>query len=332
MDSRWARLDSATFKLGDSVVPLRLGIVVVAAVLWLATIALETGAAIAPAAATAIAFLVPLTAISLVSRSLGFRLQLSFFLWGGLIIAIALLSIDVFQVVDPRNDSLRNYVIPFLEETLKLLPLLVFVFLRRRDRAWTVGVMDVLLLAATTGVAFGFVEDAYIRNTSHWSEGFSWLPVTSLVDAKQRLVAGHAIWTGIAGGTIGLALLWRRRPTLAVPLGLVGFLWSWLDHAANNQLATGGRDASSNVVVSVWRVIEGNGFFSVYLFLALVAIAIVADRWALRSAEPLALPGVQPSTGVLDRWRWIRAAVRSPLPRGSCAAIAQTEPQRRSSS
>jgi hypothetical protein len=61
------------------------------------------------------------------------------------------------------------------------------------------------------------------------------------------------------------------------------------------------------VVVTVWRVIEGNGFFSVYLLLALVAVAVVADRWALRSAEPLAIPAVPASTGLLDRWRWVRA-------------------------
>jgi len=307
MDSRWSRLDSVHLKVGESAVPLRLAIITLAAVLWFATIALEAGATILPAAATALAFLVPLTAISLASRTVGFRLQLSFFLWGGLIIAAALLAIDLFEVIDRRNDTLRNDVVPLLEETLKLLPLLVFLVLRRRDRAWTVGAMDVLLLAATTGAAFGFVEDAYIRQASHWSEGFSWLPVTSLLDFKHRLVAGHAIWTGIAGGTIGLALLWRGRARLAVPLGVVGFLWSWLDHAANNQLAIGGRDGSSDVVVGVWRLIEGNGFFSVYLFLALLAIAVVADRWALRAAEPLTLPELPPSVGILDRWRWVRA-------------------------
>ena len=306
MNARWTRLDDRRVEVGGKSVPLRFVIVAVAAIVWIATIAFATGASIVPAAATAFAFLIPLTAISLVSRTVGFRLQLSFFLWGGFMLACALLAIDLFGLVDARNDTLRNYVVPLLEELAKLVPLLLFLLIRRRDRAWTLGAADILVLAATTGAAFGFVEDAYLRHASSWSEGYAWLPVTSLVDFKERLVAGHAIWAGISGGALGLAILWRSRPRIALPLAVVGFLWSWLDHAANNQLAIGGRDGS-NVVVSVWRTIEGNGFFSVYLFIGLVALAVIADRWALRSAGPLAAPALPPSTAILERWRWIRA-------------------------
>ena len=307
MDSRVAPLDRVGQRFGGNVDRVTNVVAAVAIVLWLGATALETGMSILPAGVATLAFLVPLTVASLVSRSVGFRLQLSFLLWGAFVVAVGLLAIDGFQLVDPRLDTLRDYVVPFLEETLKLLPLLVYLFLRRRDRTWTLGATDVLLLAATTGAAFGFVEDAYIRHAHHWSEGLPWLPVTSLLDFKHRLVAGHAIWTAIAGGALGLAFLWRHRLVLAVPLGMAGFLWAWLDHTATNQLASGGRDGSSSAVVAVWRVIEGNGFFSVYLLLALLAVAVVADRWALRSTEPLVIPALPTPTGLLDRWRWIRA-------------------------
>ena len=91
----------------------------------------------------------------------------------------------------------------------------------------------------------------------------------------------------------------------SVPLAVLGFLWSWLDHAANNQLAIGGRDGS-NVVVSVWRTIERNGFLS------RVSVPWSLPRRSSPTVGPCApprpcAPALPPTTVILERWRWIRA-------------------------
>jgi hypothetical protein len=51
----------------------------------------------------------------------------------------------------------------------------------------------------------------------------------------MRTEAGLSrLWTALAGITLGLALLLRSRRELAIGLGASGFLWSALDHIANN--------------------------------------------------------------------------------------------------
>lgn len=299
MSNRLAGHEVKVRLLGRAI-PGRALVVAAAAVVWLATILLATGSSAVPAAAVALLLLLPLTVVSLLVRSVTFRLQFAFALWGGCMVAAAILAIGLFQTIDSARDTLRHVAVPFLEESLKLLPLMAFLWLRRANRGWSVGATDVLVLAASTGATFGFVEDSYLRHAGTWEEGLWWLPVTSAVDGGARLVAGHAIWSAIAGGGIGLALLFRARPRIAVALALAGFTWSWLDHFANNQIVGAGSDGGG-ILVDIWRTVEGNGFFTAYLMLALVVTCVVADRVALRNQVHIALPARAPGGSLWNR-------------------------------
>ena len=52
-------------------------------------------------------------------------------------------------------------------------------------------------MGATCGAGFGVVEDAYIRSRFGWGAQLDWLPATEL--SGDRLIAGHAMWTGWRG-------------------------------------------------------------------------------------------------------------------------------------
>ena len=129
--------------------------------------------------------------------------------------------------------SARAFVVPPIEELLKIAPVLFVLWRGRKSLTRTFGVTDVMLLAAASGAGFGMVEDAYIRHNSGWPAQLDWLPLTEITGG--RVIAGHAIWTTLAGVTLGFALLLKNRSKLAaVGLGASGLVWSVFDHIANN--------------------------------------------------------------------------------------------------
>ena len=173
----------------------------------------------------------------------------------------------------------KAFVIPPMEETLKLAPVLWILWRGRKARAWSIGVTDVMLMGAASGARFALVEDAYIRHAVGWTAHVAWLPITEL--SGGRLIVGHAIWTALAGMMVGWALLLRNRGMLAIGVGICGYVWSILDHAANN-------DA---VHVSDWSAkllngITGYGWISMYLFVIGLIAAIAMDLYIIHKARP----------------------------------------------
>jgi RsiW-degrading membrane proteinase PrsW (M82 family) len=195
----------------------------------------------------------------------------------GAMLGIAILAGWIIDVtVGPGITQVRDLTLPFVEEVLKMLPLFWILWRERGGRAHTFGVGDMLLIAVASGVGFGLVEEAFIRRNEGWASGLWWLPTSEIIRTPDgaRLIVGHGVWTGLAGLSLGFALLLRRPRAIMALLAVSGLLWSAIDHTATNYGATH-RDALATGL----RFITGAGWATGYLFLSGVVAAVVFDLY-----------------------------------------------------
>lgn len=254
---------------------------------WIGNMLLRTGGAGFTALWTTLFFLLLLTLVTSATRTMTIGRLAGFYCLGGAMMSLMyLLALVLGDIAPTLLASTRWFLVPFLEETLKLAPVAFVLWRWRNTRLWTLGASDVLLMAGTSGAGFGLVEDAYIRmHQGNWHSPFAWLPVAAVYG--NHYVVGHDIWTALAGATLGLALLWRHGGRARYALGASGFLWSLLDHSANNF----GR-VSSGLGVHFLTALDGNGSFTIpFLFLAVAAVValdayIVYGTMNVRPAAP----------------------------------------------
>jgi RsiW-degrading membrane proteinase PrsW (M82 family) len=242
--------------------------------IWLLLMFVSTGTSGIVALWTALVFLASLVVLTSATRTVSIRKVISLFLLGGFTMGLA-----HFVAQFLNHSALRDFTVPPMEEMFKIAPVLFVLWRGRRSTTWTLGVTDVMLLATASGVGFGMVEDAYIRHNHGWPAHIDWLPLTEITGG--RLIVGHGIWTALAGITLGLALLLRSRRELAIGLGASGFLWSTLDHIANN-FGVGQRGA----LASFLNGITGQGWVTFYLFVVGVVIAIGFDLYIIHGQLP----------------------------------------------
>lgn len=208
------------------------------------------------------------------TRTVTLRELLWLFLMGGAMMGVGYLG-GMLAPDYPAN----AFVIPPMEETLKLAPVLWVLWRGRGARTWSMGVTDIMLMGAASGAGFGIVEDAYIRHAVGWTARVAWLPLTEI--SGGRLIVGHAIWTALAGMMIGWALLLRNRGKLAIGVGACGYAWSILDHAANNY-AVHVQGWSTNLL----NATTGYGWISIYLFAIGFVATIAMDLYIVHKAPP----------------------------------------------
>lgn len=225
---------------------------------------------------------------------------------GGAMLGLAIVGGIAFDAsLGVGNGRLRLFAIPMLEEILKITPLLWWLWRRRRGQALTMGVSDVMLLAVALGTGFGWAEGAFIRHHKGWTGSLGWLPTTEMYGDRHGtyLIAGHGVWTGLAGITIGIALLLRRPRLPMALLAASGWLWAVMDHVRNNY-ANHHRDA----LAATLNIITGHGWVTAYLFAIGVASALAVDFYLEFAAIPklteLEFPKASPS------WSELKAAIR----------------------
>lgn len=267
-----------TLVYGTTRIALRQLMVVGGIALLLAVLLLRIGGEGLVALWTNALFLGPLVLLGSLTRTVSLRLILRMFFIGSALMGVMyLLSLLLGPLL--ADAELRGLLVPLVEESLKIAPVVVLLVLWRRRRAWSLGATDILLLAAAAGVGFGVVEDAYIRAESGWPDQIAWLPVTELIGG--RLIVGHGIWTALAGATIGLGLLLRQRGPIWLAVAASGFAVSVLDHAANNY-----GNVASGALAETLNAISFSGWLPLVAFLALGAACIGADIYVLRKLEP----------------------------------------------
>ncbi len=200
---------------------------------------------------------------------------------GGLLVQVVVaallveapLAVWLEKVLGANTDSLASsvFAVGVPEELAKLLPVVVLALVHRR-----LGLVprDVLFLGAVSGLVFGAGEAAtYVTD---------YMPQAGLVGVGATILSVwrfvtdpvvHALWAGIAGYFVGLAVQYRT-PGRALALAGIGLAISALLHGVNDRLGV-------NVLWVLVAVV------SALLFLAYARIGLVA---APRPPQPAVVP------------------------------------------
>ena len=131
-------------------------------------------------------------------------------------------------------------VIGYNEEISKALPVLLAGFILLKYRSVKLDVRMWMFLGTIAGLTFGVAEQAFYTNNDivgiHEAQSNSEAVTAVLAFAERIFVDGfqHAVWAGIAGFFIGMALNYRRR---RVPLILLGVTVPAILHALNDFFA-----------------------------------------------------------------------------------------------
>jgi RsiW-degrading membrane proteinase PrsW (M82 family) len=194
--------------------------------------------------------------------------------------------------------------VPFTEELVKALPILLVVVFAARRSSPRVSAAEMGLLGAWVGAAFAVYENAqYGRGTLDWSA----IPVLSVLNPATSNVApfgfayaaaGHMAWTALIGLGLGVGVLYRhvdRRARLAVP---IAFSVAIGEHCVGNNIALTSHDEP--LWLTLGRVLTLNGWSSTILLIAGLAYVVRREQRAavtrgdaplkVRLAESLWLP------------------------------------------
>ncbi len=258
--------------IGASKVPVRWIVMWIGLAGWLAVTLISTGG---PTAITSLAFnvsfLVGLILIGGFTRSIPIRTIGLMFFSGAVMMGLAILIEQGLNA--PAMSTFRPLITPFIEEALKMVPVYIFFFRGRRFSTWTLGVTDVLLMGAASGVGFAFVFDAFKHANTAWSHQLQWLPTADYVNWTY-LVAGNAVWSAIAGGALGMALMVMHNRKVAILIALVGFAYAVLDHTA-----AANYNSSNAVLASFFSMVTAKGFATPYVLITVIACGILLDSW-----------------------------------------------------
>jgi hypothetical protein len=283
LDDFLRREDWGTVRAGEKQIPVRSAVTVAGAAVWLGLMLLETGSHGIDSLWTNMVLLGGLVVLGSLTRSVTTRNLLPVFLAGGAMLGIVWVVVELLEGFGFEvGTKARPFLVGFVEEPLKLAPVAFVLWRGRKWRSWSFGATDVLLMGTASAAAFGLTEDAFIRDRFGWGDQVSWLPSAMTVPG-HGMEAGHLIWTALAAGAIGLALLWRYvNRNLAIGLAIAGIAWSAFDHIGNNEGAIRNNDLADSM-----RAVTSDGYVTIWLFVIVVIAAIVVDAYVLyRSGLP----------------------------------------------
>jgi RsiW-degrading membrane proteinase PrsW (M82 family) len=232
---------------------------------------LHTGMAGIAELRASLCFVAEMVLITSATRTITLDRVAVFYCWGGTVMGVMWLISAVFTSFIPEPGAVsRQFFVPFMEESLKIAPVAFVLWRGRRSRSWTMGASDVMLLAVASGGGFGLVEEAFYHFHLGPTRALDWFPLTRINGAT--LTVGHASFTGLAGATLGLALLWRPRKPINYLLAGSGLLWSMVDHSHHNY----GVDRSG-ISVNLFNFVTGHGWLSLYFFVIALIVVLVSD-------------------------------------------------------
>ena len=148
-------------------------------------------------------------------------------------------------------DVLPDVASPIVEETMKILPVVIFLLIAGRGY-WkrALGPLDVALLGGASGAGFLFMENIARETAGFWSrlgpDRSSWVaspgfnPLYLFPDMYHGDVTiwmGHPEATMFIGLALGFGLLIRKKFKLWFLIPVLGFLWVvWLHFMINYEL------------------------------------------------------------------------------------------------
>lgn len=217
-------------------------------------------------------------------------------------------GIPLHEVVETASHT----VDPFIEELVKVLPLILIAGLARRMRKQH-GVTDHLLLGAAIGTGFAWMEamlrfaDDAARALPDRRGGYllpslsppqvtgigptllTWLPppirTLDLLGLAGASVNLHLVWTALAG--LGLGLLLRMTGWWRL-IGLAPLFYACVDHAVNNYAIATRHDGFVGWLLSLAESLRNA---LPYLVLIGLVLAVGVDLFLVRTVRS-AVPGV----------------------------------------
>ncbi len=247
---------------------------------WLGNMILHTGWYGIAELWASLSFITELVLITSATRTVTLNRVAVFYCWGGTVMGVMWLISAVFTSFVPEPDAVsRQFFVPFMEESLKIAPVAFMLWRGCRSRTWTMGASDIMLLAAASGGGFGLVEEAFYHFHLGPTRALDLFPLTRINGAT--LTVGHASFTGLAGATLGLALLWRPRRPINYLLAGSGLFWSMVDHSHHNY----GVDRSG-ISVDLFNFVTGHGWLSFYFFVIALIVVLASDFYVIQRALP----------------------------------------------
>lgn len=257
-------------------------------------------------------FLMILLVLTAFNRTMPLRWVLFCFILGATAVPLPTLLISrLFTIIVEADDALfYAAIVPILEETAKVVPLLALLVLPRWRYRWTAGATDLLILGAALGSGFWFYEDMLRFFTDRFSMDalfamhagtphlgpfylFPNMDVQVSVGPGIRRTAGtaaafigHGGATAFIGLTIGLVRLLGARLK-----GLIGVFWrilwvipliawGWMvfDHGMYNGVQD---TADLPLLLRIPYTLDGYGRTSSFVLYLLTLAAVGVERWLL---------------------------------------------------
>jgi len=289
---------TGSMALGSRRIPIRALIFWAGVTFWIGNTILHTGGAGITALWSSFLFLAEIIVITIATRTSRLEQVRTLYCLGGAMMSVMWLVAYGFTMLEPDGNAFsRKVFVPFMEESLKLAPVIFVLWRQRQTRLWSIGASDICLMAAASGAGFSLVEDAFVQHSSGVWRAVDWLPTTDLTSAS--LTVGHPTWTSLAGATLGLAFLWRPRKPFAYLLGASGFLWSVFDHFSNN-LAAASSPRHPGALVNFVNFVRGYGWVSFYFFWIALVVVVVADLYVILRVLPPCPELKTPTAGLLS--------------------------------
>jgi RsiW-degrading membrane proteinase PrsW (M82 family) len=292
------RVSAVTIKLGLGPVSFRfvwfLGYLLVFGVIVLLLFPKTVPALIFP-----LYFLVGMLVLTVCNRTVPLGWVVLFFIYGATIVPFAALVLawPINLILGMDNAFRSNVLIPALEETLKVVPLLVYLSLRSWRFRWTSGAADLMILGAAVGAGFAFFEDVLLGFFTGGVAGMTsgefilathqatphlgpiYLFPSMDVGYSNSAYIGHTAATAFVGLTLGLVrFLSGRWGRLAWILPLWAWFWVVFDHGIFNHIADRG---SMSGFMNFLYGLDLRGRMSTVVFYLLLLATLVFERWIL---------------------------------------------------
>ncbi|MBA3855597.1 MAG: hypothetical protein C0507_01690 [Cyanobacteria bacterium PR.3.49] len=264
----------------------------------------QVGPNILSAIAFNLAVLGVLAILSTFTRTLVLRRMLSLFMWGAFMTGVAVLAsrIIVKAFAFAGNGGIE-IVMAMLEESIKLLPLIVLLIAGRKFSTFTMGMTDFILAGAALGAGFSCLEYAAAHPHSAAYGQLAWLPTAEITNG--RMISGHLIWSSLAAAGIGFGFFFKTNLKVAAIGAIIGLSVCMLDHAAYNYSVV-----SQDWLSSILNALALNGYLAFGLWVASLLIALVVDLRILLKAVPqfteFKVPkGLEGLDGLMAMWDFI---------------------------
>lgn len=241
-------------------------------------------------------FVAMMLAVTVVNRSLPLRWIAFCFIYGSTIVvfAVLILAWPIDRIFGLDSLFRGAVLIPMLEETVKILPLLVFLAWTGWRFRWTAGASDLMALGAALGAGYTLVEDTLLGYMGRISAadyllqshgaaphlGPLYLFPSMDIGTAGTAFMGHAATTAFVALALGLArLLAGRLGKAAWALPVAAWFWVVVEHGLFNYVADVGR--LDGLVKFIYTLDAKGRLASIVFYLLLVGV-IIFERVILR--------------------------------------------------